>query len=183
MSPFFTRGGDNGTTGLLGNERIDKSELKIDVLGSLDEVSAAIGLARSINSEDVNNLLKSIQVQLYEIMAEIAATDENVERFSKTDENTVTLMEQQIEDYGKKVSMPTTFILPGDNPASAALSVARTTVRRAERRLVALSQIQQNIRKPLLMYINRLSSLLYMLEIFTVQNEQNTTLSLVKKVK
>lgn len=183
MSPFYTRGGDGGTTGLLGSARVDKSELLIDVLGSLDEVSAAIGLARSLNTERLNDLLQKIQVQLYELMAEIAATDENVEKFSKIDETAVTQLENLINEIGQDVHMPTTFILPGDNPASAALSVARTVTRRAERRMVALNQKQRNLRKPLLMYINRLSSFLYILEIYTVQNGLNNTLSTVKKAK
>ncbi len=183
MSPFYTRGGDGGTTGLLGSERVDKSELRIEVLGTLDEVSAAIGLARSLNSNEVNELLKKIQVQLYELMAEVAATDDNIEKFSKIDESAVQHLEVLIDEIGRKVQLPSTFILPGDNPASAALSVARTVTRRAERRMVALSLKQRNLRKPLLMYINRLSSLLYILEIHTVQSDQSKTLSTTKKAK
>jgi cob(I)alamin adenosyltransferase len=181
MSPFYTKTGDDGTTGLLGNERVSKSDLRIEVLGSLDEVSAAIGLARSFSKQPMNEELKGIQKNLYEIMSEIAATPENQDKFSKISDVTVDEIEKNIERYTGKTQIPHEFILPGDCPASGALSLARTITRRSERRLVEFQKSGQRVRSQLLKYLNRLSSLLYILELHTIQTEGNVEPSLVKK--
>lgn len=181
MSPFFTKTGDDGTTGLLGNQRVDKSDLRIEVLGSLDELSAAVGLARSLCETSINDDLKKIQVTIYEMMSEIAATGENVDKFKKINDETVDSLESLIGKYSAKTRVPSEFILPGDNPASAALSIARATARRAERRLVELGKRESTIRSVLFKYQNRLSSFLYIVEIYAVQSQLNSTLSLAKK--
>ena len=181
MSPFYSKTGDDGTTGLLGAQRVDKDDLRIEVIGSLDELSAALGMARSLCSQSVNDDLKKIQVTIYELMSELAATKENVSQFAKIDEASLEELESMIDRYADQTKMPTAFILPGDSTASAALSVARTTTRRAERRLVQLSKKENSVRKILLKYLNRLSSLLYVLEIHVIQNQAGILPSLVKK--
>jgi len=181
MKPFYTRTGDNGTTGLLGDQRVDKSDLRIEVLGSLDELTATLGLARSLCPEQVNKDLKEIQVRVYEMMSEVAATPENVDRFMKINDQQLIELEEVIDRYAEKTELPKEFILPGDCSASAALSMARTVTRRAERRLVELNNSGRVVRGILLQYINRLSSLLYILEIHIVKNHGDGTLSLVKE--
>ena len=181
MAAFYTKTGDDGTTGLLGDQRVEKTDMRIEVLGNLDELSAAIGLARSLNSEPVNSDLKNVQVTLYEMMAEIASLPENAARFGKISEEHVTGLEAKIADYSAVTNMPGGFILPGDHPCSAAISMARTIARRAERRLVELSNGKTMVRRVLFQYLNRLSSYLYILEIHTAQQEGNGSISLAKK--
>ena len=183
MSPFYTKTGDDGTTGLLGSSRVKKSDLRIEVLGTLDELSASLGLARSLCTPTVNDELKAIQVCIYQVMSEVAATDENADRFQTIDDVHIKNLEEMIEKYETATTKPSGFILPGDTAAGATLSVARTITRRAERRLVELKEHQKTIRPVLLKYLNRLSSLLYILEIFTIQNETQSTPSLAKKAK
>lgn len=181
MKPFYTRNGDNGTTGLLGDLRVEKSDLRIEVLGSLDELTATLGFARSLCPELINNDLKEIQIRVYEMMSEIAATPENAERFAKIKDQQVIELEAMIDRYAEITELPKAFILPGDCSASAALSVARTVTRRAERRLVELSSSGKAVRGILMQYINRLSSLLYILEIYIIKDHGDGTLSLVKE--
>jgi cob(I)alamin adenosyltransferase len=181
MNPFFTRTGDDGTTGVLGSRRVDKSDPQIELLGSLDELSAATGFARSLCVSQVKDDLKEIQIKIYEIMSEIAAAGENSQKFQRVNDETLCSLEKLIENYSQQTKIPNEFILPGDNSASAAVSMARTTARRAERRLVAFNHQQPGVRKILFQYLNRLSSFLYILEIYIVQNQADQALSLAKK--
>jgi cob(I)alamin adenosyltransferase len=181
MTPFFTKTGDDGTTGLLGDERVLKFDLRIETLGTLDELSAAIGLARSLCNEPVKNDLQTLQINIYEIMAEVAATAENVEKFRKISKKSVGELETRIENYSKQVELPKGFILPGDNPASAAISMSRAIARRAERRLIELHHRDHLENDELLKYMNRLSSCLYIFEIFTIQKDDSISISFAKK--
>ncbi len=166
---YFTRQGDDGTTGWLGSGRIPKDDPRIEALGTLDESSAALGLARAAarDPRSASTILEA-QRDLYRMMAEIAAPPENAEGF-RFDPGRVAWLEQQIETLGRGISMPGEFIVPGDSPAEAAFALARTVVRRAERRLVALSDAHL-VRNPALNeYLNRLSSLLFVLELIENQ--------------
>lgn len=183
MSPFYTKTGDDGTTGLLGEKRVDKSELQIEVLGTLDELSAALGLARSLCSTPIDLEVKNIQRVIYEIMSEVAAIPDNVEKFMKLEDSTIEYLETQIAMYEKRTQLPKDFILPGDRPDSAAIAVARTITRRAERRLVELSRREDMLRPVLLRYINRLSSFLFILEIHVLQNQEGKVTLAKEKVK
>ena len=166
MSPFYTRTGDEGTTGLLGEGRVPKYDDRIEALGAVDEATAAIGLARSsAQAPQTAALLLEAQRDLYKLMAEVSATPENAARFRTIDESRVKWLEEQTDALEKTVEIPREFILPGDLPASAALALARTIVRRAERRVVVLYHAGQLENLHLLAYLNRLSSLLFMLEL------------------
>ena len=170
MASFFTRKGDDGTTGMLGKERINKFDLRMETLGTLDEVSAVLGLARSkSNSEETKTTLLKIQRELYLLMAETAATKEISETFSKIDENHVSWLEEKTEQFGNNIQLTPEFIVPGDTESGAALDFARTVVRRAERRMAELSNAKMVENKYLLVYINRLSSLIFVLELFENQ--------------
>ncbi len=181
MSPFYTKTGDDGTTGLLGNRRVDKSDLQIEVLGTLDELSASLGMARSLCINPVKEDIKTIQVRIYEIMSEVAATPENIDRFSKINDACLMSLEDIIERYTEITKIPNEFILPGDTTSSAAISVARTISRRAERRLVELGKREKDFRGILVQYLNRLSSFLYILELHVLQGQASGDLSLAKK--
>ena len=164
MPRFFTRKGDDGTTGLLGGGRVSKHDLRPRTYGTVDEASAALGLARSlIGSEETHQVLSQVQRDLYHLMAEIAATTEEAERFSTIDANHIEWLEGQIEKFGSDFDVPSAFVLGGDTTSGAALDLARTIVRRAER-LVAELQDEGELSNPyLLRYLNRLSSLCFVL--------------------
>jgi len=170
MSPLFTRTGDDGTTGLLGEGRLPKSHPRIETLGTLDEASAALGLARSLcKAEQTGPLLVEAQRDLYALMAEVAATPENAAQFRTLDSGRVQWLASQAEAISAVVPMPDEFILPGDSPGAAALSLARTIVRRAERRLAGLLETGEIENQVLLQYLNRLSSLCFVLELLENQ--------------
>lgn len=162
---FYTRKGDDGTTGLLGEGRVPKHDSRIEALGTLDESSAALGMARAAAQDPrCGPLLLAIQRDLYGLMAEVAATSGNAGQFH-FDAKRVEWLEEQTDGLSRDVEMPAEFIVPGDTEAGAALSLARAVVRRAERRVVELSDAGE-IQNPVLQqYLNRLSSLLFVLEL------------------
>ncbi len=167
--PFYTRRGDDGTTGLLGKGRVPKSDSRIEALGTLDEASAALGLARAaVVDARCGPLLLQSQRDLYLLMAEVASTAENAGQFH-FEAARVEWLEHEIEQLEKTVGMPEEFIIPGDSLGGAALSVARAVVRRAERRLVELTGRDKDANPALQHYLNRLSSLLFVLEL--VENQ------------
>lgn len=179
MSPFYTRTGDEGKTGLLGDERLDKFHPIIETLGAFDEASAALGLARSLSSLDgTRSLLVIVQRDLYALMAELAAAPENTSRFHTIDQERIQWLEGHVDAISARVRDPKEFILPGDTTAGAALALARTSVRRAERRLAELSA-RGLVDNPLLLpYLNRLSSLCFVLELEEYQQAgQHTALA------
>lgn len=179
MSPFYTRTGDDGSTGLLGEGRLPKYHLRIEALGSLDEASAALGLARALClAPQTGFILTDVQRDLYSLMAEIASSPENVERFKTLGTPRVQWLESQADGLSAKVSLPAEFILPGDSLSGAALALSRTIVRRAERRVAELLDTGEINNPVLLQYLNRLSSLCFALELLENQAAgQNTTLA------
>ena len=163
---FYTRRGDDGSTGMLGSERISKSDARIETLGAIDEANAALGVARSLcRSPEAAACLVVIQRDLYGIMAEVASSPENVERFRMIGTERVNWLEEQTDLLSQVVDLPREFIVPGDTPAGAALDLARAVVRRAERRLVGLSEAGLVSNPNLLVYLNRLSSFCFVLEL------------------
>jgi cob(I)alamin adenosyltransferase len=166
---FYTRKGDDGTTGLLGKGRVSKHHARLEAIGTLDESSATLGLARaSTRDPRCEPLLLEAQRDLYQLMSEVAAAPENADRFH-FDAARVAWVEQQTDALSKITEMPAEFILPGDSPGGAALSLARAVVRRAERRVVALFDKKEISNPALQQYLNRLSSLLFVLELIENQ--------------
>ena len=163
---FYTSKGDDGTTDLLGAGRVPKYHLRMEAIGTLDESTAALGLARA-HSRDPRSgpILLEAQRDLYKLMSEVAATPETAGRFRTIDKTRVSWIEKQTDALSQQVEMPKQFILPGDTPASAALSLARTVVRRAERRVVELFDAGELENPDLQRYLNRLSSLCFVLEL------------------
>ena len=163
---FYTRTGDDGTTGLLGEGRVPKTHPRIEALGALDESTATLGWARA-HARDPRSerILLEAQRDLYKLMAEVAATPDQVEQFHFIDAARVDWIESQIDALTATVSMPREFILPGDSPGGAALSMARAVIRRAERRLVELAETKEISNPEPGRYLNRLSSLCFVLEL------------------
>lgn len=170
MPGFYTRTGDDGYTGLLGEGRVPKYHPITEAIGAIDEAAAALGMGRATcRGERSAGLILTVQRDLYYLMAEIAATPENATRFRQIDAQRVNWLEQQTDMLSNLVELPKDFILPGDSPAGAALAQARTIVRRAERRVARLFHEQFIENSDLLRYLNRLSSLCFVLELYENQ--------------
>jgi cob(I)alamin adenosyltransferase len=160
---FYTRKGDDGTTGLLYGGRVPKDDARPEAGGAADEAQAAIGAARAEADPggELDELLLSVERDLYVLMAELATLPENRHKLTAGASLVTPEMVQRIEaatdDLSSRFPMPTEFVLPGHDRTSALLEVARTVVRRAERRAVAVAEPGSSV----VPYLNRLSSLLW----------------------
>ncbi len=166
---IYTRKGDDGTTGLLHGGRVPKDAPRIEVNGAVDEAQALLGLARAEADpgSELDGLLVGLERDLYVLMAEVATTDDHRRRLvpgtSMVTGEMVRALEERIDDLTGRFDMPRDFVVPGQNRRSAALDVARTAVRRAERLLVAsgLAAAPGEDRSVVGPYLNRLSDLLW----------------------
>lgn len=166
----FSGKGDDGTTGWLGKGRLPKHDIRIEALGSLDEASAALGFARSFFLElPEASLILRIQTDLYHMMAEVASPASTAEKFNTINDQKVKDLEIEIKRLEGLVQMPRDFIIPGDSQAEAALSLSRAIVRRAERRVTEMFSREMLANPSLVAYLNRLSSLCFILEIYLLQ--------------
>lgn len=163
MTTFYTRKGDQGYTDLLGG-RVAKYDPRPEAFGTIDEATAQIGYARAVSGSDrTRAILIDVQRDLYLMMAELAfASDMKQDRYHISQEN-LDRIERETDRLSEEVPLPPHFILPGDTLAGAALDVARTVVRRAERLVVRLFHSQELENELVLAYLNRLSSLLFIL--------------------
>lgn len=160
---MYTARGDTGDTDLLG-ERVTKDDPRIDLLGALDETSAALGLGRAhAKLDDTSAATITAQRDLYQIMAELAFADDVRPDSLHLDAHRVTWLEEETDRLAERVTLPREFVLPGDTVPGAALDVARTVARRAERHAVALHRAGGIGNPEILRYLNRLSSLLFIL--------------------
>jgi cob(I)alamin adenosyltransferase len=162
---LYTRTGDDGYTGVLGRERVAKYDLMPVAYGTLDEVSAHLGVARiAVQHPCSNDILVEVQRDLYAAMADLATTPEAAEKTGvRLHETRIDWLEGIIDEVGDQVEIPPAFIVPGDSYAGALLDVARTVVRRAERH-VARMHHQAILCNPIvLQYLNRLSSLFFVM--------------------
>jgi cob(I)alamin adenosyltransferase len=167
MPNYYSGKGDDGSTGLLGSERVPKYHLRPTAFGTVDEASAALGLSRATAcSEETISVIFHVQKDLYAIMVELAAVTEEQEKFQRLEASRLTWIEEQLESFGKRVNMPNEFILPGDSTPAAALDLARTVVRRAERQVVRLDHESALSNPTILPYLNRLSSLCFVLSLW-----------------
>ncbi|MDI3341806.1 MAG: cob(I)yrinic acid a,c-diamide adenosyltransferase [Sphaerobacter sp.] len=166
---FYTRKGDQGYTDLLGG-RVPKYAPRPEAYGTLDEATSCLGLARALaTSQRTKDILLAVQRDLYILMAELAFTpDMQQKRYHITEEH-VARIERETDQLTTEVPLPPHFILPGDTVAGAALDVARTVVRRAERLVVKLAHEGEIENEQVLAYLNRLSSLLFILARFEDQ--------------
>jgi cob(I)alamin adenosyltransferase len=179
-SAVATRRGDDGTTGLLfGGQRISKDDPRAEAYGTIDEAVAALGLARAqlgvrdrlgmlaVGFGDLPELILRIQRELFVAAAELAtepsAWDRQREGVSRVGAAMVDGLEAILREAEGHITMPTEFVVPGETPTSAALELARTIVRRAERRAVTLGAEGLIPGPHLLPYLNRLADLLWVL--------------------
>jgi cob(I)alamin adenosyltransferase len=157
-------GGDDGTTGLLGGGRAPKDDLRIEAYGTVDEASSAIGLAKALTADErVRETAERLQRDLYRLGAELATNPDDAGKFATTSEEDVASLDRLLAELEAEVTMPRGFVLPGATPASGALDLARTVVRRAERRCVTLIREGGLANDQARRYLNRLSLVLFVL--------------------
>ena len=162
---IYTKTGDDGTTGLFGGGRVPKDSARIEAYGTVDELNSVIGLAVSASSIDwLDDLLQHIQQQLFVLGADLATPLDARSNYPipRIDETDVKKLERAIDEQDNQLPPLKQFILPGGSVLAAHLHHARTVCRRAERLLVSLSQ-EQEIGKSDIIYLNRLSDLLFVL--------------------
>jgi len=164
---IYTRTGDAGDTGLFGGGRVPKNHPRVEAYGDVDELNAAIGFARSIEQMPrIDEVLVPIQRDLFAIGALLATPDrekmrQHLEK-ARVDEDRITQLEHAIDDGDRELEPLKSFIVPGGSPKAAALHVARTVCRRAERRVVSLAE-SEDLPGVVVIYLNRLSDLLFTL--------------------
>ena len=174
MATITTRTGDDGTTGLLGPERVPKDDLRIEALGALDEAQSALGLARALASAGAGQRLLAIQRALYRLMGELSTLGQpDAEALVRTYDLATSaeqVAELEREIFAWREAAPSQFILPGSSPFDGALHLGRALVRRAERRVVSLQRQGYALNPETVRYLNRLSDWLYLF----AQHEANT---------
>ncbi|MEO8425391.1 MAG: cob(I)yrinic acid a,c-diamide adenosyltransferase [Actinomycetota bacterium] len=168
MPRIYTKTGDDGSTGLLYGGRISKADLVTDAYGTTDEAVAALGLARSLADDpDLREDILVLQRELFVVGADLAANPAKRKKLDKgvslVTDDMVRRLEQRIDDLVALRPLPQVFIVPGANPASAALDLARSVVRRAERRVVELERAERTVNPEVRRYLNRLSDLIFVL--------------------
>ena len=164
---IYTKTGDTGSTGLFGGGRVSKSHPRVDAYGEVDELNSAIGFAMAIGpSERIDAVLAPIQHDLFAIGALLATPDREKMRHhlekAKIDDARIAALERAIDAGDDELEPLKAFIMPGGTPKAAALHVARTVCRRAERRVVDLAG-EEEIPAVVVVYLNRLSDLLFTL--------------------
>ncbi|WP_169543433.1 cob(I)yrinic acid a,c-diamide adenosyltransferase [Sneathiella aquimaris] len=164
LTKIYTRGGDKGQTSLGSGERVSKDSVRVDAYGDVDELNAVIGLARLHADGDMDRLLSRIQNDLFDLGADLCTPEVENPKYPplRIVQVQVDRLEQEIDSLNSDLAPLNSFILPGGSALSAHLHHARTVCRRAERRMVSLSEIE-NINSISISYVNRLSDLLFVL--------------------
>ena len=157
LSKIYTRTGDDGTTGLGDGSRTPKDSLRVEAYGTVDEANSAIGLVLAADTvpADVRDCLIEVQHDLFELGGELC-----IPGHSAVSDDFINRLENDLDGFNEDLPRLKEFILPGGGPAAAACHLARTIVRRAERRVFTLSQ-NEDIRPEAIRYLNRLSDLLF----------------------
>ncbi len=165
MAKVTTGTGDTGYTGLIGEQRVPKYDPHPDTFGTVDEATSALGLARAATKDQhVKDIILAIQQDLYLLMAELATPPENYEKMGyRVTAEHVHRLKQQEEALKREVEIPNKFVIPGDTLDGAALDLARTIIRRAERMAVKLLHDGVIANKEVVVYLNRLSDLVFII--------------------
>lgn len=159
---IYTGFGDKGYTSLIGGEKVKKSSLRVDVYGTLDELNSLLGIIRAKNDlTEIDKILNSIQNDLFLISAEIATVgNKKGGTLRVIDKKDILKIEHWIDEFGRQIPELRQFVLPGGTETASFIHLARTVARRAERLLVQLMD-DSSLRDELLVYLNRLSDLLF----------------------
>lgn len=159
LSKIYTRTGDDGTTGLGDGSRVDKDCPRVEAYGAVDEANSSIGivLAFAVVPDEVRRCLTEVQHDLFELGGELCIPGHEAVRSSY-----ITRLERDLDKFGEDLPPLKEFILPGGGQAAAACHLARTIVRRAERRVQYLAK-EESVRQEVRTYLNRLSDLLFVI--------------------
>lgn len=168
MPRIYTKAGDDGTTGLLYGGRISKADPATEAYGTTDEAVAVLGLARALTQDPaLGDRLLTLQRQLFVVGADLATNPDERGKLqpgvSLVTAEDVDGLEVWIDELVTAHPLPNAFVVPGANPVSACLDVARSVVRRAERRVVELREGGAEVNDAVVRYLNRLSDLLFVL--------------------
>lgn len=165
---IYTKKGDDGTTGLWYGGRVEKNGLRTDAYGTLDETCSALGVARSLCGDGQDELASDIlalQNELFVAGAELATAPEASDRLedgvSRITAAMTDALDSEIDKYMSRVDLPPKFVIPGGNQLSAHLDVARSTLRRAERKVVSIQQAGELASPEILRFLNRASDLCF----------------------
>ena len=172
---IYTKSGDEGETGLLFGGRVSKAHVRTEAYGSTDHAVSAIGLARALSTDDrVKDILLQVQREMFMIGAELATDTANrhhlLEHFQIINDHHVARLEALIDEINEAVELPPNFIIPGASAGSSAIDVARTQTRTAERRVIELRNEGMLPNTQIMIYLNRLSDLLFMLARYEDRN-------------
>jgi cob(I)alamin adenosyltransferase len=161
---LYTKTGDDGTTGLFGGARVPKASARVDAYGTVDETNAAIGVARATGlAVTIDSVLEGVQRDLFTLGAEVACVPDRVSKLNMTllGPADIERLERAIDEAEAACPPLKTFVLPGGSPQAAALHLARTVCRRAERSVLRMDDALA--RREVVIYLNRLSDLLFAL--------------------
>jgi len=159
LSKIYTRTGDDGTTGLGDGSRIDKDNSRVEAYGTVDEANSAIGVVLAVQSvpDEIRRCLTVVQHDLFDLGGELCIPGHKAIESDFTDR-----LEADLDRFNADLPPLKDFILPGGGEAAAACHLARTIVRRAERRVMSLRR-NEEVRQEVLQYLNRLSDLLFVI--------------------
>ena len=168
LNKIYTKTGDDGTTGLVRGPRRSKSDLRIEAFGTVDEANSCLGAARLATGKmpRIDSVLARIQNDLFDLGSDLATPGEDEPGTNPSLRVTAAQagwLERQIDHFNESLAPLTSFVLPGGSPLAAALHIARTVVRRAERLVVELTAIEPDVNREALIYLNRLSDLIFVL--------------------
>jgi cob(I)alamin adenosyltransferase len=167
LTKIYTKTGDRGRTRLGDMSEVDKTDIRVEAYGSVDEANAVIGVARrAVEDEAVDALLARIQNEMFDLGADLCVPDTGEDlgyEPLRITAKQVEALESGIDHWNEKLAPLDSFILPAGSEAAARLHLARTVSRRAERRTVALQQIDDRLNPETVRYLNRLSDLLFVL--------------------
>ena len=178
MAKVTTGSGDTGYTSLLGDQRVPKYDPRPDTYGTVDEATSALGMARALTSDvDARQHILTMQRQLYVLMAELATPPEHQAAVGmRITAEDVQALEHVEDDLKRAVNIPTKFVIPGDSPDGAALDLARTIVRRAERMCAKLLHEGTIQNEEVVRYLNRLSDVVFILARYLEAKQGGSTL-------
>jgi cob(I)alamin adenosyltransferase len=169
---IYSKTGDAGETGLLGGPRVPKDDLRIEACGAIDELNAAIGMARSAaGAGELDDCLAAIQCDLFCVGAQLSAVDPVRQGTSFITPDHAVALERRIDEFEARLSPLRNFVLPSGTSVAAALHLARAICRRGERRVVSLQRgTERKIAPELIVYVNRLSDLLFVMARYANQS-------------
>ena len=166
LNKIYTKIGDKGSTQLGDGKMVNKDSLRVDAYGSVDEANAMIGLSILRTNIKIKKILKIVQNDLFDLGADLCIPDKKNTQKLKITKDRVDYIEEKIDNFNKELSSLNSFILPGGSESSTYLHIARTVTRRAERKIVTLSK-KEKINPITIIYLNRLSDLLFVLARYT----------------